>query len=129
MITKRLGRHGGVLVTFVVPASLWADTICVVGDFNRWEEQATPLRLTENGWIATLELEAGRSYQYRYLVNGVEWHNDWNADGYVPNRFGGDNSVVITPDFLTLQPEDKKASSNDVVLPFVRPQLRLISSG
>jgi hypothetical protein len=32
------------------------------------------------------------------LVNGAEWHNDWQADKYVPNPFSGDNSVVITQD-------------------------------
>jgi hypothetical protein len=43
-----------------------------------------------------LELEAGKAYQYRYLVNGTDWYNDWRADHYVPNEYGGDNSVVIT---------------------------------
>jgi hypothetical protein len=50
--------------------------------------------------MTTLELEAGREYQYRYLLNGNEWHNDWHADRYVSNAYGGDNSVVITPCFV-----------------------------
>jgi hypothetical protein len=44
----------------------------------------------------TLELDKEREYQFRYLVNGTEWHNDWEADKYVPNPFSGDNSVVVT---------------------------------
>jgi len=44
----------------------------------------------------TLELEKGREFQFRYLVNGTEWHNDWHADRYVPNPFSGDNSVFTT---------------------------------
>ena len=127
MITKRPGRNGGVLVTFVMSASIWADTIYVVGDFNQWDEQATPLRLTDNGWMATLELDAGRAYQYRYLLNRVEWHNDWNADGYEPNRFGGDNSVVMTPDFT--EQAQTTMTDSERLLTFVRPQLRLISTG
>ncbi len=47
-------------------------------------------------WHITLELDQGREYQFRYLVNGTDWHNDWHADKYVPNRFGSDNSVVVT---------------------------------
>ena len=99
MITKRPSRPGRVLVTFSLPAAIWADVIYVVGDFNDWSETANPMRLTDAGWIVTLELEAGRSYQYRYLMNGSEWHNDWQADSYAPNGYGGDNSVVNAPDF------------------------------
>jgi 1,4-alpha-glucan branching enzyme len=99
MITKRPGRAGKVLVTFSMPASIWADIIYLVGDFNGWDERATLLRHTDAGWLATLELEPGQSYQYRYLVDGSQWHNDWHADGYAPNGHGGDNSVVTTPCF------------------------------
>ena len=101
MITKQQGCDGAVLVTFSLPAAIWADTIYVVGDFNGWDQRATPMRLSDAGWVAVLELEAGHSYQYRYLLNGDEWHNDWNADGYAPNEHGGDNSLVITPCFAS----------------------------
>jgi hypothetical protein len=47
-------------------------------------------------WQVTLELLRGRQYQYRYLLNGREWCNDCNADQYVANPFGGENSVVET---------------------------------
>lgn len=100
MVTKRASRTGKVLVTFAMPATIWADSVNVVGDFNGWSEHATPLRHTDAGWLTTLELEPGRSYQYLYLVNGREWHNDWQADSYAPNRFGGDSSVVTTPCFF-----------------------------
>ena len=41
-------------------------------------------------------LPKGNEYQFRYLVNGRDWHNDWHADKYVPNKYGSDNSVVVT---------------------------------
>lgn len=125
MITKRPVRDGKVLVTFAIPAAIWADTISVVGDFNNWDQQATPLRQTETGWIATVELEAGRSYEYRYLFDGAEWHNDWQADAYVSNRFGGDNSVVVTPEFSPLEPD----YPDERVIPFSRTRLRQASTG
>jgi len=31
---------------------------------------------------------------FRYLVDGERWENDWAADAYVPNPFGGEDSVV-----------------------------------
>jgi 1,4-alpha-glucan branching enzyme len=84
-------------VTFSLPAQVQGDTVFLVGDFNGWQEDATPMKRNKDGsFSATLELEQGREYQFRYLVNGSEWHNDWEADRYVPNPFSGDNSVVST---------------------------------
>ena len=45
-------------------------------------------------WTHQLELERGRDYQFRYLVDGTTWHNDWHADDYIPNVYDSDNSVV-----------------------------------
>ncbi len=131
MITKRPGPAGKVRVTFSLPAALWADTIYLVGDFNGWNPRATPLRATEHGWMITLELEAGRTYQYRYLVNHNEWHNDWNADGYVPNPYGGDNSVVDTTIFATEPDEQERAVAEPhrTIVTHIHPRLRLISTG
>jgi len=125
MITKRPGRGGNVLVTFALPAAIWADTIYVVGDFNNWDLRATPMRLTENGWVATLELEPGRTFQYRYLLND-EWHNDWNADGYERNPYGGDNSLVITPEFGAAPPP--AAPQPDRVITLNPARLRLVEA-
>jgi len=95
MITKVPASSGKVRVTFSMPAEIWAKTFHVVGDFNNWNPTATPLQRSEKGWSVSLELEPGRSYHYRYLVDG-KWFNDWNADEYMPNEHGGDNSVVVT---------------------------------
>ena len=42
-----------------------------------------------------MRLEAGREYEFRYLVDGTVWHNDWYADKYVTNVFGSENSVIV----------------------------------
>ena len=42
-----------------------------------------------------LTLESGREYQFRYLIDGKKWENDWKADKYVPAPFSdAENSVV-----------------------------------
>ncbi|PJF41244.1 MAG: glycoside hydrolase [Chloroflexi bacterium] len=88
-------------VTFYFPSqlsktSVLAETVNLVGDFNGWSETETPMTKLEDGrFSVTLELERGREYQFRYLVNHSEWHNDWQADKYVPNPFMGDNSVIV----------------------------------
>ena len=46
------------------------------------------------GFSMTVGLDAGRAYRFRYLLDGQRWDNDWAADAYLPNDFGGDDSVV-----------------------------------
>lgn len=84
-------------VTFILPQAIKAESVFLVGSFNSWEEHDTPLKQLKSGeWKVDVKLEAGQEYQYRFLVNGNEWHNDWEADKYVPNDYGVDNSVVVT---------------------------------
>ena len=99
MITKREGSTPNkVLVTFQLPAFIWAESVHIAGDFNGWNTGSHALAHSQDGghWEITLELERGRAYQFRYLVDGTQWQNDWSADRYLPNSFGGDNSVVET---------------------------------
>lgn len=85
-----------VRVTFTLPDGIWADDIYLVGDFNDWDETAHPMQQDQLGhWTLTLELEAGRIYQFRYLCDG-EWMNDNQADAYVNNPYGSHNFVVVT---------------------------------
>jgi 1,4-alpha-glucan branching enzyme len=90
-------------VSFELPKAEWPEDVKVesaylVGEFNDWEPTATPLKRGKGGTFrATLELEPGREYQFRYLVNGEHWCNDWQADAYVPGGLGEDNCVVVAP--------------------------------
>lgn len=86
-----------VRVTFRLPSTIWAESVHLVGDFNDWSRTSHPLQRTHDGdWEITLELDRGKTYQFRYLVNKTDWQNDWNADRYVSNPFGGENSVIET---------------------------------
>jgi 1,4-alpha-glucan branching enzyme len=86
------------IIRFELPSAIWADSVHLVGDFNDWSQTSHPMMRdrVEGTWYITLELKRGKEYQFRYLVNGREWHNDWKADKYVPNPYGGANSVVST---------------------------------
>ena len=90
------GQH--VRVTFELPSAIWAERVNLVGDFNGWDTSQGEMHQTRaNGnWRITLVLDAGQEYQFRYLVNGRDWHNDWHADKYARNQYGTDNSVVCT---------------------------------
>ena len=81
-----------------LPEGLEAKTVHLVGDFNGWDHEATPMEYLKRGaFKASVELEPGKQYQFRYLVNGEHWVNDWEADGYVPGGTGEDNCLVVTP--------------------------------
>ncbi len=83
-------------LTFVLPELIWADSVYVVGDFNGWDMTALPMQQDAQGqWKATIEVEAGGVYQFRYLCDG-DWLNDNQADAYYANDYGGHNSVVMT---------------------------------
>ena len=90
-----------VRVTFTLPSSVWADTIYLVGDFNEWHRTAHPLQRNRQGdWYIVLSLKSRHAYQFRYLCDNQHWMNDSDADAYVPNPHGSDNSLVVTdPEF------------------------------
>ena len=110
MITKRKLGRGKVRVTFSMPPIEKVQQLNLVGDFNNWSIVATPMQQSQDAvWSVALSLESGHDYQFRYLANGTEWHNDWAADAYLPNEFGTDNSVVSLKE--SALPAPKKAAS------------------
>ena len=83
-------------VWFYLPAEANAKSAYLVGDFNQWDTQSHPMKEKKDGtFYLALTLDVGKSYQFRYLLDGQRWENDWEADQYVPNELGTENSVVI----------------------------------
>lgn len=97
MPKKRILQDRGLVrVTFELPAEVHGQTIHLVGDFTSWK--GVPMeRRKDGGWQVSADLEPGRSYEFRYLIDGERWENDWAADRYVRNPFGHENSVIETP--------------------------------
>lgn len=93
MITKEPMPDGDVKVIFRLPSGT-ADHAVVVGDFNGWSQNATVMADTQDGLEATVTLQRDRSYRFQYLLDGVNWVNDWQADGYADNDYGGSDSVL-----------------------------------
>jgi 1,4-alpha-glucan branching enzyme len=74
-----------------------ATKVQLLGDFNNWDRTVEPMTaLKSNDFTATLELETGKEYQFRYLIDDNIWKNETQADGLVANSFGAENSVVST---------------------------------
>ncbi len=85
-------------VTFELPgeAAKTAKKVCVVGEFNQWNPRSTPMKKLKNGsFSVTLDLEKDTEYQFRYLIDGRKWENDWSADTYVATPYGDDKNSVV----------------------------------
>ena len=89
-------KEGLVRVAFELPSAIWAERVNLVGEFNDWDTTATPMtrNRSDANWKTTIELESGRRYRFRYLVDGQEWLNDWHADDHAENPYGSYDSVV-----------------------------------
>lgn len=118
MLTKTPTGNGKVEVTFTMPALEQVSKLYLVGDFNDWSIALHPLTQgTDGSWLITLPLEGGRSYQFRYFDNNGHWHNDWQADAYVTNQFGGENSLVEVEDVPAVQVAAPKAAAPKAAAP------------
>jgi len=96
MVKKNYTKTGKFCrVTFKLPAEVKAKTAALCGDFNKWAPDTHLMkRLKDGSFSTTVSLSSGRSYRFRYLLDGKRWENDWEADAYVPNEYGNYNSVV-----------------------------------
>jgi predicted flap endonuclease-1-like 5' DNA nuclease len=84
-------------VTFTLPveAVKGGKDVRILGDFNKWSwENGFPMKAGKAAFSTAVELETGKEYQFRYLIDNHIWENDWKADRYEPAAFGAYNSVV-----------------------------------
>ncbi|HRK27018.1 MAG TPA: isoamylase early set domain-containing protein [Chitinophagales bacterium] len=86
-------------VTFRLPKEAVgeAEKVSLVGEFNNWDGNMEVMQSLKDGsFKTTIDLEAGKEYQFRYLIDGKIWTNDELADKFVPSGIGADqNSVVV----------------------------------
>jgi predicted flap endonuclease-1-like 5' DNA nuclease len=102
-------------VTFILPADIVSDASngLLLGEFNNWEKKSGfSLKKGKDGSMkAIVELEAGRSYEYRYLLDGGRWENDQTAEQYAQVQgFDIVNCVITVPVEETLIVEKPTAN-------------------
>jgi len=96
MLRKNYSKTGrNCKVTFKYPNEEQAGIAVLAGDFNDWNLDGHEMKRLKNGsFSVTLSLETGRQYRFRYVLDGKRWVNDLQADAYIANTFGSDDSVV-----------------------------------
>ncbi|MBC6489800.1 glycoside hydrolase family 13 [Flavihumibacter stibioxidans] len=90
-------------VTFTLAPEIVGDATeaLLLGDFNNWDiNDGIGLKVQKDGSLkATVTLEPGKTYQYRYFLNDGRWVNDANADYYIfDHTYHVDNCVISVPD-------------------------------
>lgn len=89
-------------VTFKLPSEFVANasTGVLVGEFNNWNPaEGVQLQKKDDGSMyAEVALVAGKSYQYRYLLNDGRWVND-NTNTTLSDVYGQpvENCVIEVP--------------------------------
>jgi len=96
MLRKTYSKTGLICrVTFDTPRKINSKTVSLCGDFNNWNYKLNPMKQRKDGrFSTTISLESGKAYRFKYLLDGERWENDWAADSYAVNNFGGDDSIV-----------------------------------
>ncbi len=101
-------------IIFTLPAEALegASEAVVLEDFNNWTPgQEFELKKQEDGSFKTsVQLEEGKTYQYRFLLNNGRWQNDYNAQDYVPvSGLFIDNSVITVPEIPEVEVKQNPA--------------------
>lgn len=114
MISKKYSKTGkSCRVTFKYTQqeeNIEVNKMLLLGDFNDWgKKDVTELTKRKDGtFSATVSLDAGSAYKFRYLVNDITWLNDDNADSYAWNKYGSQDGV------LSLHTDDTTENTEEV---------------
>ena len=106
-------------ITFSLPAEAvqGASEVKLLGDFNNWNPENAPRleRQADGTYKAAAELEAGKTYHYRFLLDNGNWVNDYSAQHYeyVPG-FYIDNCVISVPEESEVKATETATSATPV---------------
>ena len=82
-------------VTFAFRAP-GATRVALVGDFNGWDADATPLRRAATGDVWTVDLPLPRGlHAYAFIVDGADWSVDPSAPLAPETTFGRRNALLV----------------------------------
>ncbi|WP_440877139.1 isoamylase early set domain-containing protein [Thalassotalea sp. PLHSN55] len=96
MLTKRFFKtKNETEITFEHPGEI-DNQVELIAEFNDWQPLAMTYSKKHKAFRAKVRLPKDTDFQFRYLVNNEIWQNDHQADRYLLNSFGTDNSVVST---------------------------------
>jgi hypothetical protein len=81
-------------VHFELALPTTATQVVIVGDFNGWDEKATPMKRDGAEWSARVALPPGR-HVYAFVVDGSRWLVDPMAPQVPDAGYGPANAVIV----------------------------------
>jgi hypothetical protein len=87
-------QDGAIRFDLTLPTS--AAQVAIVGDFNGWDDRATPMaqRAANGTWSARVPLPPGR-HVYAFVVDGKRWLVDPLAPQVPDAGYGPTNAVIV----------------------------------
>jgi 1,4-alpha-glucan branching enzyme len=86
-------------VTFKIPKEVSGNhkKASLVGDFNNWDAKKHTMKKlkTDGSFSITLNLETGKAYQFRYLLDDEKYVNEPAADKQVVTHFGDSENSLL----------------------------------
>ncbi len=98
MAIEKKEQKSNVKVTFSISKEIGKpySSASVVGDFNDWNaENGVMSKKKDGSFSVAINLERGKEYQFRYVLDGNVWLNDESADKTVPTNFSDANNSVV----------------------------------
>ncbi len=88
-------RHDTTYVVRFILVAPSASHVALVGDFNNWRRNATPLTTTgrRGAWTVSVALAPGQ-HEYAFIVDDTHWIADPHAALTVADEFGTESSIV-----------------------------------
>jgi 1,4-alpha-glucan branching enzyme len=87
-------------VTFRIPAEIGINhkTAFILGSFNDWDKTANRMKklVKDGSFSIIIDLEVGKEYEFKYLLDESVWLNDEAADKQITTHFGDSSNSVIT---------------------------------
>ncbi|KAJ3224716.1 hypothetical protein HK099_008034 [Clydaea vesicula] len=86
---------------FEIRMNTTANTAYITGTFNNWSLTETSMELQNDRWVAYVQLDISKNWQYKYIIDGVFTIDELSEK--VPDGSGNFNNIL----------KAKKASDND----------------
>ena len=107
------GKKCTVVFTVNPEAANGAEKVYLAGDFNSWDATSIPMKKSPDGSFSVKkQLETNKEYQFRYVLNGNTWINDWKADKYVRSELANDDNSVVDTTVVKEKAAKKPASKS-----------------
>lgn len=98
-ITKKGMKSNKCKVSFKIEAKSAKNfsSASLVGDFNNWDQSKDVMKkLKKDGSFSIQKtLEAGKEYQFKYVLDEKEWSNDPEADKFAVTEYADSQNCVV----------------------------------